>query len=1310
MKENKLSIDALKLNRFGLGKSNSVKEISNNDIAIIGISTRFPKADNIEEFWDIINNNIDCVSDLPEDRKNDIDNYLRFKGASQDDFRYIKSAYIEEIDKFDYSFFNLTPNEAKLMDPVQRIFLEVVWNAIEDAGYSEKMISGSNVGIYMGHISDLEGYKYKQMIYEVDPDLLPFSLAGTLTSIIPSRISYLLNLKGPSIVIDTACSSSLVAVDLACQALRNGTCDMAVIGSVRLNILPFDKECFKVGIESSDNLTRTFDQGGDGSGMGEGAAAILIKQLGKARRDGDNIYAVIKGIAVNQDGRSMGITAPNPSAQTDVIIKAWENSGIDPKSISYIDTHGTATKLGDPIEIEGIRKAFEKYTKEKQFCAVGSVKSNIGHLYDCAGLAGLIKAILALKHKTIPPSVHFNRPNSKIDFNDSPVYVNIKSRKWDCKNTLMRCGVSSFGLSGTNCHVVLEEYPESAAEYLEDTGSLTSEGECIKETFNVLTLSAKSLNSLRLLVRNYKELADQGVEKVFDNLCYTANTGRGQYFYRLAIVLKDARDFREKMNKIFVSELESLNGPLAYFGVCKAVPANKEHLKPGEIREDEINKLNKTADEKIREFDKMEGCTSEVLQELCVLYTSGATIDWEQLYRGKNLKRMSLPVYPFERSRCWLEIPDTSEMGKEEFYYAMEWQLDNRDNSAAIVREDSVMVMGLWDELVQELRECGRDVIEVKPGTEYRKIDSNTYIISGLEEDYKKLIDDTKEKELSQIIHLFTVQEKQEVTSLNELEESQKRGVFSLFYLYKAIHGSEIEKEIDVVLISKYVNKVTGEEEQINPENSSMFGLGKAVRKEHPNILCRCIDIDRHTDISQIIAGINSGENFHQIALRKGKRYIEVLTRVDSDTLHDEKTEIRDGGVYLITGGTGGIGIEVASFIASKNKVKLVLVSRSGMPDRTEWKEITDAGIDTKLISKIRRINEIEASGSEVAIYSVDVSNMNEMRNMLDEVREKYGRIIGVIHGAGFVTNKALIDKDISEFEKVLSPKVKGTWILDVLTRQDNPEFFVLFSSIATIFDTINQGDYIAANSYMDSYSFYRRMKAGKTLAIDWSTWRDAGFAAEQNFGIDTLFKAISIPMALTGFENILNKNISRVLIGEMNFESKIILLLDKCRFTLSPEICGKLEECKKSMGKGGKSLRKKSTGKVKLLGRDSEGYTEIEKEIAQICKDTLGFEEIDINETFFELGADSISMKRIYQTVEKLYPGEIAVADLFEYPTIYKLAGCIAERRGIALYTKSEKSSTEKKDIDKELNDIFEDMQKGNLTIEQVVNNLSNM
>ena len=317
---------------------------------------------------------------------------------------------------------------------------------------------------------------------------------------------------------------------------------MALAGAVRINLLPQNKNHAKLGIESTDDETRAFDDEADGSGMGEGAAIVLLKPLSKAKRDGDSIYCVIKGSAVNQDGASMGITAPNPSAQTAVLSKAWKEAGIDPATLAYIETHGTGTKLGDPIEIEGISKAFEKYTDKKQFCAIGSVKTNIGHLYDCAGIAGLIKAALALKHQLLPPSIHFKTPNKQIPFIDSPVYINTSQKPWAQGEAPRRCGVSSFGLSGTNCHMVLEEYTAQAAT--------TELAAAAPEQSYMIPLSAKSEEALHTLLLHMGEYFEGEQRASLKDISYTLAAGRDHHPLRLAFIATDIADLKQKLHQL----------------------------------------------------------------------------------------------------------------------------------------------------------------------------------------------------------------------------------------------------------------------------------------------------------------------------------------------------------------------------------------------------------------------------------------------------------------------------------------------------------------------------------------------------------------------------------------------------------------------------------------------------------------------------------------------------------------------------------------------------------------------------------------
>ncbi|MFB9329945.1 amino acid adenylation domain-containing protein [Paenibacillus aurantiacus] len=606
-----------------------IEEESRKDIAIIGISAQLPEAEDADRFWDLLRAGKDGIAPFPPSRRRDADAYLRRKGMQDEQAAYYDGAFLGEIDKFDHAFFRLSPKEAGLMTPNQRLFLEQAWRAIEDAGYGGGLLDGSRTGVYVGFNNDTM-HDYKSMIADVDPALLSLAVPGNLSSVIAGRISYLLNLKGPAVCIDTACSSSLVALHAACQALRGSECDMAIAGSVKIALLPLAHEV-KIGIEASDWRARTFDDRADGTGAGEGVVAMMLKPLARALADGDAVYAVIKGSAVNQDGSSVGLTAPNVRAQEDVIVRAWEDADIDPLTISYIEAHGTGTKLGDPIEIEGISRAFARYTDRKQFVAVGSLKTNIGHLDHAAGIAGALKAVLALRHRLIPASLHFTTPNRQIPFEDSPVYVNAELAEWQTNGRPRRCGVSAFGMSGTNCHMVLEEAPESANRAANFADTVTAGGLPLAEgEARVFPISAKSEASLAALIRAYTDQADRLADVPLADAAYTAQTGRWHYRFRLAIVCSSTRELLAKLHRLTQSGLLSDEADGIYYGAAEedASEARQEDMRP---------------------------------DELAALYVNGARFDWKRLNAGTKRNRVHLPAYAFERTRCWLDLVPAGE-------------------------------------------------------------------------------------------------------------------------------------------------------------------------------------------------------------------------------------------------------------------------------------------------------------------------------------------------------------------------------------------------------------------------------------------------------------------------------------------------------------------------------------------------------------------------------------------------------------------------------------------------------------------------
>ncbi|MBM7584502.1 thioester reductase-like protein [Bacillus pakistanensis] len=606
-----------------------INEESTKEIAIIGMAMHYPKATNRNEFWSNLIHEMDCSGDFPVERRGDMESYLRFKNSLNDTLKYFRGSYLEKIDEFDYSFFGITPKEAVLMDPNQRLFLQTAWKAIEDAGYGGKKLVGSKTGV----IVSSEGAKplsYQTIVQDVEPESTYLAYPGNSGPMTASRISYLLDLHGPTMLIDTSCSSSLSAVNVAVQMLRNGQMDQAIVGAIKINLLPIDIGS-RVGMESSDGRTRTFADNSDGTTLGEGSAALIFKPLSKAIRDHDHIYAVIKGSASNNDGRAISVTAPNPITQEAVIVEAWKDAGINPEHISYIEAHGTATQLGDPIEISGITNAFQRYTDKKQFCAIGSVKSNYAHTYCLAGITGVIKAALSLQHRKIPASLHFHKPNQNISFEESPLYINDQLTDWETDGKPRLCGVSSFGMSGTNCHIVLEEAPQREGN------------EVVQRDPHVFTLSTKTETSLHLLLIDYlRDLTQEQSKQVsLSDICYTASTGRGHYPHRIALIVNDLRELQCKLMKLAQDGWEETEKNVYY--------QHTTHSFETEEASQYVEQVLGTDTEK-----------ESLLIKIADLYVKGADIDWEKLYSKQSPHKVSLPTYPFDHVKCWIDIPETS--------------------------------------------------------------------------------------------------------------------------------------------------------------------------------------------------------------------------------------------------------------------------------------------------------------------------------------------------------------------------------------------------------------------------------------------------------------------------------------------------------------------------------------------------------------------------------------------------------------------------------------------------------------------------
>ncbi|WP_375501417.1 amino acid adenylation domain-containing protein [uncultured Nostoc sp.] len=501
-------------------------------IAIIGIGCRFPGANNPESFWQLLRNGVDAITEVPKERW-DIDALYDPKPATPEKMNTRWGGFLELVDQFEPSFFGISPREAEPMDPQQRLLLEVTWEALENAAIVPQKLAGSRTGVFIG----ICNADYHRLLYQNILRINGHSGTGTAFSIAANRLSYVLDLRGPSVAIDTACSSSLVAVHFACQSLQSGESNLCLVGGVNLILSPEPSITFsQAHMMSADGRCKTFDASADGYVRGEGCGMVVLKRLKDALQDKDNIQAIIKGSAVNQDGLSNGLTAPNGLSQQAVIREALENAGVAPVQISYVEAHGTATSLGDPIEVKSLKAVLMQNRQPDQLCWIGSVKTNIGHLEAAAGIAGLIKVVLSLQHKEITPHLHLQQLNPYISFKGTRFSIPTERQPWIAGTEKLLAGVSSFGFGGTNCHVILEEAP-----------AVTYSPSDFEREMHLLTLSTKSQNALQELAQSYMDFVRFHPEASLADICFTANVGRSHFNHRLAIVTESTTQLIEQL-------------------------------------------------------------------------------------------------------------------------------------------------------------------------------------------------------------------------------------------------------------------------------------------------------------------------------------------------------------------------------------------------------------------------------------------------------------------------------------------------------------------------------------------------------------------------------------------------------------------------------------------------------------------------------------------------------------------------------------------------------------------------------------------
>lgn len=1433
-------------------KIDLINDNREDEIAIIGISGKYPQADNLYEFWNNIKLGKDCISEIPKDRWDFTKRFTRDKDEKGK--VYSKwGGFINDVDKFDSLFFNISPKEAKIMDPQERIFMENSWNTIEDAGYTRDSLKKHTVGVFVGVM-----YGQYQMLAAEETKKDNVMAASSFYSAIANRVSYFFDFKGPSIALDTMCSSSITSIHLACESIRNGECDMALAGGVNLT-LHENKYIYlcQEKFAASDGRCRSFGKDGDGYVPGEGVGSVLLKSLRKAEEDGDHIYAVIKGSAINHGGKSNGYSVPDPNAQANVISNAFKKSGIPLDRVGYLEMHGTGTALGDPIEIAGISKVFNNNTKADYKCPIGSVKSNIGHLESAAGIAAITKVILQMKYGMIVPSIHSDELNPNINFEKSHFYVERNLKKWnrykeEKEGRMIEyprvAGISAFGAGGSNAHIILEEYVDKRKDYDADLSiyviplSADTDEQLVKEAENLV---------------NFIDLNDVNIQSI----AYTLQIGRTSLNKRIAVIAKNISDLKEKLIN-YINNVKE-----------RYVLKNNEDLESIQDENMSITMAKK--------------------------WLSKKDVDWMELYNGTNIKKIPLPGYPFKKIRHWINIKDDNYQegktfkshefvhknvsnlkeqryvskftGREDYFrdhkvndkemlpaavqlemmrFAAEDAGSHKVNSISDVilyspiydnkQEISISVMGnaeglkckIWSSehneeivyskctvehnekeyLLQEninlknlidrydlsmhSEEFYKHMIKNKMnyGSSFRMIKNVKWndqeAVAEIDADYLSLLKDVKlnpgvidgalqatgiftffdknnisyvpysigkvifkepfsnkcnayVKKLSKnsydiyladnngnvfckienlsvvpvIKPLYPQDTKNNIKLLSEkwveeknaFEDINNNNIFIAFtydeenmnYIRKLkndlncefitvtnsknLMSTKYEKYIDYdsyddikglfeELSHEYEKRIfniifigTSKEAEITLKNSIyfIFNLTKGIistrSKNKYNLICMCKKLDSkkyclyssteafmkvlNNESSSMKAKFIEVDNdfidsntllkeFNiftqsQVKFINGNRYISTLTEIYDKS--SSKIEIRYNGTYIITGGTGKLGLIISKYISNKNRCNIILLGRSDLK-----KEVSD------------QMQDIRNEGINIEYVKCDITDINDVENKLEVIRSKYHEINGVIHTAGIIKDSFILNKDLNTFEKVIAPKVRGTLILDEVLKNDKLDFFIMFSSIATVIGNIGQCDYCYGNEFMNDFAeernklIDRNERSGITLSINWPLWANGGMEVSET-KINQIRKStgldwISENQGMKAFEKLLltGKGKSVVFNGDYdNFKNKFILH--------SKEI---VHETNHSSLESDKKLIKKLEIYVKKVIAD-----EVE----------MGIDEIISDESLSRLGLTSIMMMNIIKNMSKKIEN-ISSTLFYENDTVTEIVNYLLE------------------------------------------------
>lgn len=956
-------------------------------IAIVGLAGKYPESNDLEAFWQAVRDGKNCISEVPPDRWETTDLYADKLQFSRDNPHSASrwGGFIPDVDKFDPLFFNISPREAEGLDPQLRLLLQTAWGTMEDAGYQRQQLKQSSVGVYVGVMN----CDYTWLAAEHLMRTGKYESAGSYAHELANRISYHLDVHGPSLTIEAACTSSFTAIHLARQAILSGECDVAFAGGVNINV--HRSKYFmltQLGIISPDGIERTFDDAANGYVPAEGVGMVMLKKLSQAQADRDHIYGVITGSSINHSGKGSGKYVPNLKALALVSKNALAQSGLEMNAIDYIETHGTGTKLGDPIEIQALAKLFDHNSRKKS-CALGS-KANIGHMESASGIGSLTKVLLAMRHGEIPACANVSQENTALGLSQTPFFIPKKPINWQKSAAEKVAGISSFGVGGSNGFMVVQSIAD------------TSQQSPIEQALFIL--SARTQTALDDYIQRYVDYLTRHEKSInLSDLAYTLQVGRENMAWRIAFVAYSVSEI--------ISQLKSHLGGQQVPSICYGKIASKKESNLQNLLEGEAGSLFLRAI-----FEQKQ------LNKLAFLWTQGINIDWISFYQSNPRKRLNLPTYPFEKRRCWLgeTEADVSE-GLEHF--------------DVVVSAESSAITKQKDHFSTQATTQANVIYATQQWLESPLASQNTW--------------DSFEH--------FT---------LPLIATSTPRIIISTF--------KRLFEQIKRILKSKPKNNqiLIWTTSSNVPEYcyAPIIGLLKTARLENPKLLGKVVILPpklTKAEISAIVA--QEAKDITDVVvcyLSKTQRQVMRLS-VIQPTPSKLTDHIKQGGVYLITGGAGGLGLIFARHINQVSDAKVILIGRTA-------KSKKELGFD---------------------YLSCDISKLSDVKRTLESIISQHGRLDGIIHSAGVIRDNFIINKNQEEIEAVMAPKVKGAWNLHqaLQNKKITPDFVVFFSSITAIMGNLGQADYAGANAFLDAFA-----KTNHYKVINWPLWADGGMQVNQ--------------------------------------------------------------------------------------------------------------------------------------------------------------------------------------------------------------------